>query len=372
MKENIIPRILIVRNDSTTAWEESSYILRKGEIGIAYLYDGDITKPIIKVGDGINIWLALPQAERVFETDQIITYNFGKYKIQNGYVNSGGKGKTVSEWLMSALKEIQEPNITQPNYLLKQIIVNTDKGTTEIGNNITLIQWTGEFIDGTYEFGSREGAVLHRETGANVTSLYDVKLEELELPHLGTGTYELETGVAIDQVGKIDLGTLSVKCAWGNSARIPVNNVGDSTNGAITEGAVTREEECSVYGYREGCFYGVVNKNNFIVTDISNELIRGLNSIQNNYVATTLNQIVPSGTTGIIIACPKDFTGPISVLNTTVNAEMFNNFQKGIIEVGGADSIGNDLGKYAIEYDIYYYIPAEPYKNQVELQITLG
>jgi hypothetical protein len=69
MKENIIPRILIVRNDSTTAWEESSYILRKGEIGIAYLYDGDITKPIIKVGDGINIWTALPQAERVFETD---------------------------------------------------------------------------------------------------------------------------------------------------------------------------------------------------------------------------------------------------------------------------------------------------------------
>ena len=32
--------IIILRNDSTTAWESSSYKLRKGEVGIEFLNNG--------------------------------------------------------------------------------------------------------------------------------------------------------------------------------------------------------------------------------------------------------------------------------------------------------------------------------------------
>jgi hypothetical protein len=59
----------------------------------------DIVKkvPIIKVGDGVNTWKDLPQAEGVFTEDQILTYNFGRHKTSNGFVNAGGMGMTTSE-----------------------------------------------------------------------------------------------------------------------------------------------------------------------------------------------------------------------------------------------------------------------------------
>ena len=117
---NQINTIIVLRNDSTTAWADSQYKLQSGEVGVGYmdrtLEDGSTKKvPIIKVGDGQNVWSDLPQAEGVFENDVILTYNFGKHTTSNGFVNAGGKGMTTSEWLIDALSVTEEPDITKPD-----------------------------------------------------------------------------------------------------------------------------------------------------------------------------------------------------------------------------------------------------------------
>ena len=68
---NQINTIIVLRNDSTTDWAQSSYKLLPGEIGVGYMErsmeDGTTKQvPIIKVGDGEHIWTELPQAEGVF------------------------------------------------------------------------------------------------------------------------------------------------------------------------------------------------------------------------------------------------------------------------------------------------------------------
>ena len=77
-----------------------------------------------------------------------------------------------------------------------------------------------------------------------------------------------------------------------------------------------------------------------------------------------------------IIACPDGKAGPKSVLNTTVNAEMWGetNFVpvSGGITVGGADSNGDDVGNYSTKYNVWVYKPAEAYSGAASLTITLG
>jgi hypothetical protein len=75
-----LDQILVIRNDTTTAWKTSKYILLKGEIGIAWLFVDNERKPIVKIGNGEDLWQDLPQSEYVFENDLHLTYDFGKHK----------------------------------------------------------------------------------------------------------------------------------------------------------------------------------------------------------------------------------------------------------------------------------------------------
>lgn len=47
---------IVLRNDSLQAWEASSSILLKGEMGVAYCEDGSV---IVKFGDGVKTWKEL-------------------------------------------------------------------------------------------------------------------------------------------------------------------------------------------------------------------------------------------------------------------------------------------------------------------------
>ena len=121
-----INTIIVLRNDSTTNWASSAYVLLSGEVGVGYMtvektINGEtknVKVPIIKVGDGVNTWENLPQAEGVFEDDLTLTYNFGRYTTNTaGYVEAGGKGMTTSEWLTHALSNVQNPTVTEPGCL---------------------------------------------------------------------------------------------------------------------------------------------------------------------------------------------------------------------------------------------------------------
>jgi hypothetical protein len=62
------------------------------------------------------------------------------------------------------------------------------------------------------------------------------------------------------------------------------------------------------------------------------------------------------------------------VFNTTANVEMWGEalFTKIVKPIGGADSVGDDVGKFLTNYNIYYYKPAYPYTRTADLVIKLG
>lgn len=52
--------IIVLRHDSAVRWEQSNVVLHKGELGLAYLDDGNV---IVKAGDGVNSWVNLPTVD---------------------------------------------------------------------------------------------------------------------------------------------------------------------------------------------------------------------------------------------------------------------------------------------------------------------
>ena len=61
---------IIVRNDKTTVWQNSTYKLEKGELGIGYYDNG---KVIVKIGaeDGSKTWKDCKQVEDILEKDLV-------------------------------------------------------------------------------------------------------------------------------------------------------------------------------------------------------------------------------------------------------------------------------------------------------------
>jgi hypothetical protein len=188
----------VLRNDSTTAWEGSSYKLRSGEVGVGYMdvYKKDAsgnfvyeTKengqqvkvvekkvPIIKVGDGEHVWSDLPQAEGVFENDISLTYSFGKYQTSNGKkISGGGAGMTTSEWIKDALAERKYPKTNYPSVTFGFSSYTTDTDTNEIGSKITSVSWTATAGAGSYKDANNSGtygttnSATSNATGIDVT-----------------------------------------------------------------------------------------------------------------------------------------------------------------------------------------------------------
>lgn len=377
--------ILIVRNDSTTNWADGTYRLQKGELGIGYLPNGNV---IVKCGEideeatleqGTTVmktWANCPQVEGVFEENPVLTYNFGRYQTSNGYVETAGQGMTTSQWLIHCLAETKEPTIAQPNYSLAASTITTNTGNKEIGSKVTKLAWNGTWSAGSYEYGSKIGDTKYTDTTTGVTATYAVSRDGNAIGTDLDGTHTLATPIVINSTSAIDLGKIACTCTWTASPRTPVNNIGTTTTGQISAGNDTKEVSYSITGYREGCFYGTVTTANFNKDMITSAVVRGLSKkLGANYnKKDNLAYTVPVGATAILIAVPSGKTGPTSVLNTTVNAEMFNeeNFKKVTISVGGADATSTSVGDYATNYDVYYYIPANAYGSTAALQIDLG
>ena len=377
--EAVVKRILIIRNDSSTAWENSSYIPKKGELGVAFIEETG--KPVVKVGNGVNVWNDLPQNEYVLEKDMIISYDFGKFKADRGYVNTGGKGLTLSEWLKNALIDLRDAIVTQPSLALT--ITANPTPSTEIGSKVNSITWNAVYTDGQYEFGHTGGEETNAGTEPSCSIFYKLPNSEEKVRKADTFTGTLEAGkeIVIDKVGEVDCGEVEAYCSWFETTRIPVNSIGDPQPGdRLLGGSLTENKQCKITGYREGCFYGAVKIANFSEDSITNTLVRGLTKTKKNYAAGTLTYGIKSGDTAIVIAIPKGKT-ITSVLNTTVNAEMFGaydastqkygNFKKVTKEIGGADS-GVEVGDFPMEYDIYYYKPEYAYSKAANITIKLA
>ena len=369
-----INTIIVLRNDSTTAWESSSYKLQNGEVGVGYMtreLEGGATKqvPIIKVGDGTHVWSELPQAEGVFEDDQILTFNFGRHTTSNGFVNAGGRGMTTSEWLIDALSVTENPDITKPE---ASISASFTPSSGEAGTAITKVNWNGTFTDGTYEFGSTETkdeTNATKKKKANASATWVVKLGDTQIGTTEDGSYA-QSLVMGDTQTKVTLNATATLVT--TNVRTPLNNVGAEVPGLkITEfksGGTTYTNSAinaTVTGYRK-MFVGCTGET------LTSDVIRGL-SLKSAQASTTAFEVTaPTGATKLVIAAPTNSQGYKYTLSKaemmTMSYEDYTDQFSTDATVDVADARGGTNGLQT--YNIYSYSFAA-LKADTKFRITL-
>ena len=372
MATNQINTIIVLRNDSTTNWENSDYKLLSGEVGVGYMTRtiGEGEAPtekkvqIIKVGDGVNKWADLPQAEGVFENDQILTYNFGRHTISNGFVNAGGRGMTTSEWLIDALAVTEEPAITKPD---ASMTASFTPSSGETGTAITKVNWAGTFTDGTYEYGSVETKDFPNGTDAekaakkkaNASATWVVKFGNTQIGTTEDGSYA-QSLVMGDTQTKVTLSAEATLVT--TNVRTPLNNIGAETTGKVTtfaDGSTkkTFSPAATVTGYRR-MFCGCTSET------LTSDVIRGLNlknessSVKGVKAAKgTFEVTAPVNATQIVLALPTNSMGKKYTMTKaemyTSNWEDYTSLFSSAQTVQVADKRGGTNGLQ--DYNVYTY-----------------
>lgn len=171
----------------------------------------------------------------MFENEVVLTSALGKYTIPaSGYVKvPNSKGMTTSELLLDALSEVKEPAITEPSITTTASVV----GGGEMGAYITGVKWTGNFTDGSYQYGSEEKAdsTATGLSASNVTwNISNDNDSQTATTEDGTFTFTSDKYKQIDSESSKTYITVTAEYDLDASgARTPLNNVGVATEGKI-------------------------------------------------------------------------------------------------------------------------------------------
>ena len=354
MAKKQINTIIVLRNDQTTNWENSSYVLLQGEVGIGYLTrkdknGNDVTNVIAKTGDGTHSWKDLPQIEGVFEKDLTLTYNFGRHTTTNGFVVAPAVGMTTSQWLEDALSVTKEPTITQPSIKVDTATFTPSSG--EAGTTITKINWTSTFTDGKYEYGSSENATANSAANTSI-SAWEVKTGDTSLGSVEDGSANYSAQMTDDAVSA----TVSVTATINTTnAYTPLNNVGTATSGKITgfdkNGTTTQTatKTASVTGYRKP-FWAVLPVGSAVDTSaLTSQIIRGLEKSGTSTAGLPTSIDVPIGSQMVIFAAKSGAKSSLIAKDSkAMNAEVgFTKLAKAV-KVEGANNYT------AVDYDVWY------------------
>lgn len=325
---NTLKTRIVIRNDTTAAWEAANPVLLKGEMGIEY----DTNK--FKIGDGVTAWNSLGYAPEIdasavtLTKDITATYAFGKYSPDStGSVNIPAEGKTLEEFLQNALAEEKDPVITKPSIAIK---LNEAKGY-EVGTKVTP-SWTLTKNKGKYSYGPNPTGVEFPGTGSIKNGETVVKEEASD----GKGT---ELTVSDGMNYKL---TVTANYTKGNN---PLTNLGNAKPALAIAAGTATATSAAITGYRSS-FYGAVATQETITSAI----VRGLagKSTSTLGAGAQVSAVQKVGDNRVIIAVPQPRTIK-SILNVAgMNAESISAFKTLVVEVQGAN------GYTAAKYNVYY------------------
>lgn len=361
-----IETILIVRNDSTTAWEDaSSYKLLKGELGIGYLDNGNI---IVKSGvDGNTHWKDCPQVEGVLEKDMILTYNFGKHTTSNGFVNAGGKGMTTAQWLEDALSVTQKPSVTHPSASMS---ASFKYATNEAGDYVTAVKWDGGFSAGSYQYGSNSNTASGSTTGATVSWV----VKDAAGNQIGTAQ-DNSTGWAYsDQIEDTaityTLSSTATISLPADGTYVPYNNVGAEVSdcritGFDKNGTQTKSfsPQASVTGFRRP-FWGVLTTP-IDLANITSADVRGLANKGDSQAGLPTSLSVPVGSRQVLILAKAGTKSKLVAKDgNAMNAEVSFDKTAKAVKVEGLN------GYTAVDYDMWSVTWDGPIASAKALTLT--
>lgn len=362
----VLDMVLIVRNDKTTVWQNSTYKLEKGELGIGYYDNG---KVIVKIGaeDGSKAWKDCKQVEDILEKDLILTYNFGRHTTSNGFVNAGGTGMTVQEWLEDALSVTEDPTVTHPS---ASMTASFAYSTNEAGDYVTAVKWDGGFSAGSYQYGSNSNTAANSTTGATVSWV----VKDAAGNQIGT-TQDNTTGWAYsDQIEDTAITyTLSSTATVSlptDGTYIPKNNVGAEVadcriTGFDKNGTKTKSftPTASVTGFRRP-FWGVLTTP-IDLTKITSADVRGLASKGNSQAGLPTSLSVPVGSRQVLILAKAGTKSKLVAKDgNAMNAEVSFDKTAKAVKVEGLN------GYTAVDYDMWSVTWDGPIASAKALTLT--
>lgn len=405
---------IILRNGTTTEWEASTKILKKGEVGI------DTTKNEIRIGDGEHTWkyLKIAGADQAAiqalidkaedkvsvllvegnetDTEKLATIANpaqGDMAIVERAVTKGSKVNSHTAYAYDGEKWCAMDG----NYNAKNVYFDNDfTYTNAIGAIGAPDGGSGKLAASGKSVEEFMATILAKETNPTTTEpVASVTLSGGGTVEVGTHrnisysaslsagsyTYGPATGVVAGTVtasfdGQTKTGatgtfdnvvangtkTLSVSITH-NEGAVPKTNLGnDYTAGKIAAGTKFATASGKLVGVRH-MFYGVVKTDGFVLDSAS---IRSLNhEAASKKTITTFT--AGEGAKKVVVACPSGYNVSKVTLPSAMGADATKDFvkQTNTVNVEGAE------GFTAVPYNVWVFEPASIPSSQ-SYSIVIG
>ena len=378
MAEKTLNTIIVLRNDQTTAWEESSYVLDKGELGIGYTADG---KVIVKAGIGKasgKTWKELPQVEGVFEDNLTLTYAFGKYSPDaSGSFTLNTAGKTMSEVMLDAFAQEVYTNLIKTNPSASFNTVSGG-GSSEVGNTHGSPKVKLDLtMTGSYVYGSKNSSGANEDakitaTKAQIQYPNGTVVKDIDAANPNADlTYELTlSGDALKYKDGTDIYKFYAYANSGADVNRPLTNLGNfvgkdaegnyfgtkdfsQATGNIPAKTLLNAKEISISytGYRK-MFMGKTNAAN---PTVDSAFIRGLTAISEKAAKATKEVSAAAGDTAIYYAYPTSLTSAAPTFEYFIANEWKP--LAGPVLVANNISVEGANGYDGVNYTVYKYAP---------------
>lgn len=326
--EDAITRLV----DTATPVAGDSCILKKAIAAGKYEYTA-------YVFDGEN-WAAMDgnyDAENVyFGSDLTYTANIGVFTVpSSGSGSIPAEGKSLKDVLAAILAKRTLPNKTAP-----AVSLTTSNSTSyEVGTKIKPT-YTASLSAGSYTYGPATGITAQ-----------SWKAE------LGSESLDTASGTFAEMTVE-DATNMSIKVtATYNAGAAPKDNLGsvvtDSDELAkcqIAAGSVSKTGS-AIKGFRK-MFYG----SKVAPVELTSATLRAMTSAGSTSGSAKVT--IVEGAKQVVIAVPAGRKVTKVADEGAFGTDIFSEFAKQTVSVGGADATAEAIGDYAKDYNVYVYTPA--------------
>ena len=282
----------------------------------------------------------------MFDSDLVLTQEFGRYTLTDGKVTIPAEGKSWYDVFMDAYSQDKNPTITQPSVTLTANAIKA----YEVGTKVTP-SYSATLNAGSYEYGPATGITASAWSVSNGTDTKTTASGSFDEITVADDTNYSITATANYEAGAIPLTALGAEYADGQIA---------AGNKSATKSKIT--------GYRS-FFYGVLDTST-AEAPLTSAIIRGMNN-GGAYSATKTFTLNGSATAKrIVIAIPSASTRAglkEVILTSAMNTPVTDSYVKteAAVQVEGVN------GFTAVDYDVYVYEPASIDAGEVH-KITLA
>lgn len=414
MAEKTLTTQIILRNGTTTEWEASTKILKKGEVGI------DTTKNEIRIGDGEHTWKGL----KIAGADQAaIQALIDKAEDKVSVLLVEGN-ETDTEKLATIANPAQGDMAIVERAVTKGSKVNSHTAYAYDGEKWCAMDGNynakNVYFDSDFTYTNAIGAIGAPDGGKGTLTASGKSVEEFMASILaqeanpettqpvasvtlsGGGTVEVGTHRNISYTASLSAGSYTYGPATGvvagtvtasfdgqtktgatgtfdnvvadgtkrlsvsithNEGAVPKTNLGnDYTAGKITAGTKTATASQTLVGVRH-MFYGVVKTDGFVLDSASIRSLKHEAASKKTITTFTAGE----GAKKVVVACPSGYNVSKVTLPSAMGADATKDFvkQTNTVNVEGAE------GFTAVPYNVWVFEPASIPSSQ-SYSIVIG